>query len=85
MVRLAQAVEQHPVKPLPDPGFVPFFEAPPAGHPGPAAHLLRKHLPGDAHLEHKQEARERGSIVHARATSLRLGRLFRQERFYDRP
>lgn len=30
-------------------------------------------------------APERGSIIYARVTSLRLGRLFQQKRFYDRP
>ncbi len=85
VVRLTQAVEQHPVKPPPHPSFVPLLKTPPAGHPGTAAHLLREHLPRDTRLEYEQYARECSSVVHARATSLRLGSLFWQKRFYDRP
>jgi hypothetical protein len=85
VVRLTQAVEQHPVKPPPHPSFVPLLKTPPACHPGPAAHLLREHLPRDTRLEYEQYARECSSVVHARASSLRLGSLFWQKRFYDRP
>jgi hypothetical protein len=64
---------------------MPLLKTPPACHAGPAAHLLREHLPRDARLKYEQNARECGSIAHARATALRLGSLFWQKRFYDRP
>jgi hypothetical protein len=73
------------VTPSPHSGFVPLLNTTPPGHPGSTAHLLREHLPGYARLEHEQYARECGSIAHARATALRLGSLFWQKRFYDRP
>jgi hypothetical protein len=46
---------------------------------------LREHLPRDAHLEHEQDARERGSVVESRPAALGLGRFLREERFDDRP
>ena len=73
------------MKPSPHPSFMPLLKTPPACHAGPAAHLLREHLPRDARLKYEQNARECGSIAHARATALRLGSLFWQKRFYDRP
>jgi hypothetical protein len=80
----AQAVEQCSVKPLPHPGFVPLLQAPPAGHAAAAAHLLGEHLPGDARLEHEQNTRKSGAIVHARAPTFGFRRLLRQEWFdYD--
>jgi hypothetical protein len=77
----AQAVEQCSVKPRPHPGYVPLPEAPPASHPRAAAHLLGKHLPRNSCLEHEQDARKSGAIVHPRATTLEFRRLLRQEWF----
>src|ERR687889_2869525 len=76
-----QTVEQCSVKPLPHPGPVPLLEAPPAGPPSAAAHLLAEHLPGNPRLEHEQDARKSCAIVHARATTLGFRRLLRQEWF----
>jgi hypothetical protein len=60
---------------------VPLLEAPPASHPRAAAHLLGKHLPRNSCLEHEQDARKSGAIVHPRATTLGFRRLLRQEWF----
>ena len=41
---------------VPDPGRLPVAQAPPAGHARAAAQLLGQHLPGDAGLEHEDDA-----------------------------
>ncbi len=69
------------MKPLPHPGLVPLLEAPPAGHAAAAAHLLGEYLPGNSRLEHEQNARKSGAIVHARAPTLGFRRMLRQEWF----
>ena len=66
---------------LPHPCHVPLLEAPPAGHPRAAGHLLGKHLPRNSRPEHEQNTRESGTIVHARAPTLGFRRLLRQEWF----
>ncbi len=80
-VDFTQTVEQCLVEPLPHPGPVPPLEAPPAGHPRAAAHLVREHLPRNARLEHEQDARKSGAIVHARASTHGFRRLLGQEWF----
>jgi TolB protein len=60
---------------------VPLLEAPPAGHPRAAAHLLGKHFPRNFCLEHEQDTRKSCAIVHPRATTLGFRRLLRQEWF----
>jgi len=53
----------------------------PSGHPRAAAHLLGEHLPRNSRLEHEQNTRKSGAIVHARAPTLGLRRLLWQEWF----
>src|SRR5215210_7464772 len=50
LVGFSEAAEQDAVQPLPHPGLFPLLEASPASHARSAAHLLGKHLPGDAAL-----------------------------------
>ena len=55
----AQPVEQDAMQPVPDAGGLPLAQPPPARHPRPATHLRGQHLPGDAALQHKQDATQR--------------------------
>ena len=54
---------------LPSAVGLPLLESAPAGHSAAAAQLLREHLPGDAALEHKENAGDRLAVRDARATS----------------
>ena len=56
LVRGVELGQERGVELLPDPGVVPIAEAPPAGHAGAAAHLLREHLPRNAGLQDKENA-----------------------------
>src|SRR5277367_877959 len=49
---------------VPDAGSTPFVQAVPKGHAA-ATHLVGKILPGDAGLEHEQNACETDAIRHA--------------------
>jgi len=73
------------MKPLPHPGLVLLLEAPPAGHPRAAAHLLGEYLPGNSRLEDEQNARKSCAIAHARAPALGFRSLRRQEWFDNSP
>jgi hypothetical protein len=84
-MRPAQAVEQNAMQPVPDPGGVPIAQPPPARHPRTAAHLLRQHLPGNAALEHKQNAAQRRPARQRRPAALRPGPIRRQQRFDNGP
>src|SRR5215203_1640039 len=48
--RLRKAIQEHPVKTLPEPCLLPLTQSPPARNSRAAAHLLGQHLPGDAAL-----------------------------------
>ena len=54
-------------------------------HPRAAAHLGRQHLPGNAALEHKQDARQRGAARDRRPATLRLRPLRRNQRRNQSP
>ena len=56
LVGLAEAIEQRVVQRVPDPRLLPVAQASPAGHAGAAAQLRWQHLPGDAALEHEDDA-----------------------------
>ena len=65
---------------------LPVTQAPPAGHPAAAAHLLRQHLPGNTALQDKHNAAQRGPIGNAAWTaSPGLGPLGWQQRRDDVP
>ena len=57
----------------------------PAGHAAAAAHLARQVLPGDAGLQHEQDAGQAGAVRDPRAPALGLGRLRREPRLNDAP
>jgi hypothetical protein len=46
----------------PHPAALPVTQAPPARHATAAAQLLGQHLPGDARLQDKDDARQGGAI-----------------------
>ena len=85
LVGLAQAIEQSTVQPPPHARLVPLLEPAPAGHARAASHLLGEHLPGDARLEHEQDARESGPVVDARPAAPGLGGFLGEQRSDDRP
>jgi hypothetical protein len=51
------------VERLPNPGGLPVAQPSPAGHAAAAAHLLGQILPGEAGLEHEQDAGQGLTIV----------------------
>ena len=55
---------------LPHAKGVPVAQASPAGHPAATVHLLRQVFPGDAGLEHEEDAAQARPILHWRATAL---------------
>src|SRR3712207_4097613 len=70
---------------VPDPGLLPIAQAPPARHAAAAAQLLGKHLPGDAGLEHEDDARQGGTVGNTRTATLGLGRFGWKEGSDDGP
>src|SRR5260370_38701876 len=60
---LMELGQQHLVQPLPDALLVPLLQPPPGGHPRPAPDLLGEMLPGDARLQHEQDARKHPAII----------------------
>ena len=81
LVGLPETLEQDEVQPLPHPGLLPLLQASPASHTRATAHLLGKHLPGDAALRHEDDARESGPVIDARSSAFGFWRLGRQKRF----
>src|SRR5262249_6867068 len=67
---LADPLEQGVQELLPDAAPLPVPEPAPAGHAGPAAHLLREHLPGDAAPQDEDDAGQAGPVVHRRPAPL---------------
>src|SRR3954447_17058287 len=82
---LAEPVERRVVDPRPAAALLPVPEPSPAGHAGAAAHLLREHLPGDAALQHEQDAGQSGAVLDRRAAALRTWRARREERSEQGP
>lgn len=78
-VRPTQPIEQHPMQARPNAGVLPVAQPAPAGHAGPAAHLTRQHLPGDAGPQHEQDAAERGAVGHPRPAAPGAWRGWRQQ------
>jgi hypothetical protein len=77
---LADPLEQGMEELLPDAAPLPVPQSPPTGHAGAAAHFLGQHLPGNAALEHEDDASQAGSVVHRRAAALpRAGAVARQQ------
>lgn len=68
------------MEPVPYPGLVPIAQAPPTGHAAATAHFLREVFPGNTGLEHKENPREGGAGRDARAATIGLGRLGREQR-----
>ncbi len=85
LVRLPKPVEQHLVYLVPYACSLPIPQAAPTGHAAAAAHLLGKHLPGDAAAEHEHDSGQRCPIVQPRSPALGLGRLRWQQRLDDCP
>ena len=54
------------------PACLPVAQAPPAGHAGAAAHFLGQHFPGDAGLQHEEDAGQTGAVRDAGSTTLGL-------------
>src|SRR5215217_2161097 len=75
----AEPVEQGLVERPPDAGPLPVAQPPPATHPAAAAHLPRQHLPGDAALEHEQDAGQRRAILDRRTAALRARPMGREQ------
>jgi hypothetical protein len=65
-----QLGQQRLVQLLPDPGFVPVPQPPPARHPGPEAKLLRQELPRDAGVEHEQDAAQDLAVIQPPAAGM---------------
>src|SRR4051794_25461595 len=82
---LPEPVEQGVVERPPDAGLLPVAQSAPAGHAGAAAHLLREHLPGDAALQHEQDAGQGGAVLDRRPAALRAWRPRREERSEQGP
>lgn len=80
-----ELIEQMLVKALPYAALLPFAQASPTRHAASAAHLRGELAPLDPRLQHEHDARERGAVVHARATSLRLRHLGRKQFLLLRP
>lgn len=85
LVRLTQPIQERQVQAVPHAGRLPVAEPPPTGHPTPPAQFGGQVLPGDARLEHEQDARQTRPIRNAGATTSRFGRLGRQQRLDDSP
>lgn len=60
-------------------GLVPVAQTTPASHATAASQFLGQHLPGDAALEHEQDAGEGGSVRYAGSAAARLGWFRRQQ------
>ena len=58
-----QPFQQDLVELGPHPGCVPVSQSAPAGHARTTIHFLRQHLPGDAALEHEEDAGQDGAVV----------------------
>src|SRR3954468_2590362 len=71
---LAQPIQQFPMEPVPDAGLVPIAQAGPAGHARAATQSLGQHLPGNATLQHEDDAGQGRAIRHAGSAALGLGR-----------
>src|SRR5512135_2509383 len=67
---LPDPLEQGVQEFLPDAAPLPVPQPAPAGHAGPAAHLLRQHLPGEAALQDEDDAGQAGAVVHRRPAAL---------------
>jgi len=66
-------VEQHVMETIPHAGALPIPQAPPAGHATAAAQFLRQQFPGDAALQHEEDAGQGGAIRKTGAAAFRLG------------
>jgi hypothetical protein len=55
---------------LPHTGLVPVPQPPPAGHPRTEAQLLRQELPGNAGVEHEQDAGQNLPVVQTPAARM---------------
>lgn len=80
LVRIRRALEQYVMQSLPYPSLLPIAQSSPARHPAATAQLLRKQLPADATLEHKNDATQYLAVIQAWAPTLGLGRRRRNER-----
>jgi len=60
---------------LPDALLLPFAQAPPAGDPRSAAHLLGEGLPGNAGLQDEEDAGQDLAVGHALATGVAVAAL----------
>jgi len=69
-------VQQHRVQLVPNAGVGPLLQSVPQGHAA-AAHLAGEVFPGDAGLEHEQDAAQTNPVVHTRPTALGTGVMFR--------
>src|SRR4051794_32047728 len=58
----AQAVKQDAMQSGPQAGRLPIAQSPLAGHTRSTAYLPGQHLPGDALLQHKQNAGQRRPV-----------------------
>jgi hypothetical protein len=85
LARLPEAIEEHAVQPPPHPGLLPVAQPPPAGGARPAAHLLGEHLPGDARLEHEDDAGQGGPVGPPRPAALGPERLLGKQRLDGLP
>ncbi len=84
LASVLQLVQERLLQALPDPGFVPFRQAPPAGHARLTTHLLRQVLPQYPRLEDEDNPRQRRTVGHPRAPrDLRLWE--RQQRLDPTP
>src|SRR5438477_7653091 len=68
---------------VPDPGRLPVAQPSPAGHAAAAAQFQRQHAPGDAALEHEQDAGQRGTGWHPGPAAFRIGRWIRWQEWRD--
>jgi hypothetical protein len=73
LARFPEAIQQFMVEAVPDPGLLPIAQTAPAGHAGTTAHLLRQQLPGDAALQHQDDAGRGGTIRNARLAPVGSG------------
>lgn len=70
----AKAIRQRAVETIPDARLLPVPQAPPADHPQPAAELPRRNLPGNAALEHEDDAGRTGAIGRRRSSDRSIDR-----------
>jgi hypothetical protein len=81
--RLAQPVQEPVVQLGPDPQARPLGEAAPAGRAADVEGLARQRLPGDAGLQHEQDAPQRVAVAHRRAAALARRRRARRQQRLD--